>query len=152
MKYNTKILHPAWVTGFIDGEGTFYCGISPKSDMKIGFQVTLQFVITQHIRDVVLMQKLVDFFTCGYLAKDGATKYQFRIRNINDLETHLFPLLEDYPLQTQKSKDYWAFKQIHGLILAKKHLTEEGLNKIRGIKATMNKARMQQQKDSGSWF
>lgn len=55
MKYNSKILNPAWVIGFIDGEGTFYCDISPKPDIKIGYQVTLQFVITQHIRDVVLM-------------------------------------------------------------------------------------------------
>jgi hypothetical protein len=62
MNYNDNILHPAWVTGFIDGEGTFYCGINPKSDMKLGFQVTLEFVITQHIRDALLMQKLVDFF------------------------------------------------------------------------------------------
>jgi hypothetical protein len=46
MNYNDNILHPAWVTGFIDGEGTFYCGINPKSDIKLGFQVTLEFVIT----------------------------------------------------------------------------------------------------------
>ena len=156
MKYNSNILNPAWVTGFIDGEGTFYCGISPKSDMKIGYQVTLQFVITQHIRDVVLMQKFVDFFNCGYLTKDGLTKYQYRIRNLKDLENHLFPLINDYPLHTQKSLDFWAFKQIHGLVSAKQHLTEEGLNKIRGIKATMNRARMQtvykNKKEDDSWF
>jgi hypothetical protein len=143
MNYNDNILHSAWVTGFIDGEGTFYCGINPKSDMKLGFQVTLEFVITQHIRDALLMQKLVDFFNCGYLVKDGPTKYQYRIRNINDLEQHLFPLLNNYPLQTQKALDAEAFRQIHSLILAKKHLTVEGLNQIRSIKATMNKGRMQ---------
>jgi hypothetical protein len=78
--------------------------------MKLGFQVTLEFVITQHIRDTLLMQKFVDFFNCGYLVKDGTTKYQFRIRNINDLEQHLFPLLDYYPLQTQKALDAAAFR------------------------------------------
>jgi hypothetical protein len=131
------------VTGFIDGEGTFYCGINPRSDMKTGFQVTLEFVITQHIRDVLLMHKLVEFFNCGYLIKDGPTKYQYRIRNINDLQNHLFLLLDEYPLQTQKSLDATAFRLIHSLILAKKHLTVEGLDEIRNIKATMNRARMQ---------
>jgi hypothetical protein len=111
--------------------------------MKLGFQVTLEFVITQHIRDALLMQKLVEFFNCGYLVKDGPTKYQYRIRNINDLEQHLFPLLNNYPLQTQKALDAAAFRQIHSLILAKKHLTVEGLNQIKSIKATMNKGRMQ---------
>lgn len=142
MTYNPSILNPAWVTGFIDGEGTFYCGINPKSDMKTGFQVSLEFAITQHIRDVELMAKFVDFFNCGYLAKDGPTKYQFRIRNIEDLNNHLFPLLNDFPLQTQKSLDFLAFKEIHGLILDRKHLTEGGLKQIRAIKDTMNKARM----------
>jgi hypothetical protein len=111
--------------------------------MKLGFQVTLEFVITQHIRDALLMQKLVDFFNCGYLAKDGPTKYQFRIRNINDLEQHLFPLLDRYPLQTQKALDAESFRKIHSFILAKNHLTIEGLDEIKSIKATMNKARMQ---------
>jgi hypothetical protein len=102
--------------------------------MKLGFHVSLEFVITQHIRD---------FFNCGYLIKDGPTKYQYRIRNINDLEQHLFPLLDNYPLQTQKALEAKAFRQIHSLILAKKHLTVEGLDQIRSIKATMIKARMQ---------
>lgn len=110
--------------------------------MIVGYQVTLEFVITQHIRDALLMQKIVDFFGCGYLAKDGTTKYQFRIRNIKDLEQHLFPLLDNYPLQTQKALDAAAFRKIHTMILAKKHLTVEGIEAIKLIKSTMNRARM----------
>lgn len=41
--------------------------------------VSLEFSITQHIRDTKMMQDLVTFFGFGYLAKDGATKYQFRV-------------------------------------------------------------------------
>jgi hypothetical protein len=57
-KFNTNIFHPAWVTGFIDGEGTFYVGIYPKKDLTRGFQVSLEFSVTQHIRDTLTMQNL----------------------------------------------------------------------------------------------
>ncbi len=35
------LLRRSTVTGFIDGEGTFYVGVYPKSDMATGYQVSL---------------------------------------------------------------------------------------------------------------
>ena len=49
-------------------------------------------------------------------------------------------MLETYPLQSCKSLDYVAFRNIHRLIVNKEHLTPEGLDKIQSIKATMNRA------------
>ena len=36
-----------WVTGFIDGEGCFHVSIVKNKTMKTGFEVQLQFSITQ---------------------------------------------------------------------------------------------------------
>jgi len=109
--------------------------------MALGFQISLEFSVTQHIRDVNLMHKLIEFFGFGYLAKDGDTKYQFRVRKTQDL-VKLIHLFEEYPLQTQKRLDAEAFRQVLMLVLAKQHLNPEGLEEIRLIKATMNRARM----------
>lgn len=57
--YNNNILHPQWVVGFIDGEGCFHISVSKNSTMKLGYQVSLEFTITQHIRDKELMNKFV---------------------------------------------------------------------------------------------
>ena len=141
--YNQTIFHPAWVTGFIDGEGTFFIGIQPKSDMKTGYQVILQFTITQHIRDELMIIKFIQFFGCGYLAKDGNTKVQYRIRNFGDL-LHLFELLDNYPLMTQKALDAKAFRDVYTMMLNKEHLTHEGIQKIQVIKSSMNRSRMWQ--------
>lgn len=123
-------------------EGTFYVGISAKRDMALGYLVNLEFCITQHKRDLALMNQLPEFFGCGYIAlMANKTTCQFRIRNINDLEQHLFPLLDRYPLQTQKALDAAAFREVHALVKAKKHLTVEGLQQIRRLKANMNKGR-----------
>lgn len=143
---NTNIFHPAWVTGFIDGEGTFFIDILKNSTMALGYQVQLQFVITQHIRDSALMFKFVDFFGVGYIANDGVTNLQYRIRGYNDFAKGLFPLLDEYPLMTQKSLDADAFRKVHSMMGGKLHLTATGLEEIQAIKATMNRARMSQYK------
>jgi hypothetical protein len=119
--------------------------------MVLGYQVGLEFSITQHQRDLELMLLLPQFFRCGYvtvpyglvsrsLTKDKTT-CQYRIRKIMDLELNLFPLLEEFPLQTQKKPDAKAFREVHALIKAKQHLTAEGLQQIRQLKASMNRGR-----------
>ena len=108
--------------------------------MVLGYQVSLEFSICQHSRDKLMMQKLISFFGFGYLAKDGPTKYQYRVRNTTNLIS-LFSLFDVHPLQTQKQLDAIAFRQVLDLVLAKRHLTLEGLSEIRKIKSTMNRAR-----------
>jgi hypothetical protein len=46
---------------------------------------------------------------------------------------------DKYPLITQKLADYLLFKQVFEMIKNKEHLTIKGLNKIVGIKASINK-------------
>lgn len=140
MKFNPNILHPAWVTGFIDGEGTFHVGVIKKANMRLGCQVQLQFRITQHIRDIELMKKFIQFFGIGLIVNDGPTKVQYRIRTFKHLPV-LFALLDQYPLQTQKALDAQCFLEVYNMMLNKEHLTEIGLEKILAIKATMNRSR-----------
>ena len=141
-KFNTNIFHPAWVTGFIDGEGTFSVGIQKNKTIALGVQVQLQFSITQHIRDLSLMQQFPAFFGAGAVSSDGPTKVQYRMRGFKDLERYLFPLLDKYPLMTQKRLDAEAFRAVHVLMKSGRHLTPDGLNEIRTIKDSMNRGRM----------
>lgn len=106
----------------------------------------LQFSITQHIRDAALMQSIQEFFGCGYIVNDGATKKQFRIRGFNDISNTLIPFLDQYPLHTQKALDLLVFRQVHGMMKNGLHLTPEGLEEIRALKSTINRARMIQYK------
>lgn len=45
---------------------------------------------------------------------------------------------DNYPLMTQKYGDYLLFREVITLMQRKEHLTQEGLNKIVAIKASMN--------------
>jgi hypothetical protein len=138
MNKNYKI-HPAWLSGFIDGEGTFSVDILKNSTIALGYQVQLRFVLTQHIQDKELMYAIKDFLSCGTIVKDTDTKLQLRIRAIKDLEDKLFPILDKYPLQTKKHLDEMIFRQVFIMIKNKEHLTEDGLNKVRYLKSKINR-------------
>lgn len=138
-----------WVLGFIDGEGCFHVAIQKNNTLRCGYQVQLQFCITQHIQDRELMDQLILFcFSLwgkegvGTVNSDGPLKVQYRIRGMDDLEYHLFPFLEKNPLLTKKRLDYEQFRAVHALMRKGLHLTPEGLAQIRLIKGLMNRSRV----------
>lgn len=81
------------------------------------------------------------FFGCGYVIYDSNKKMQYRIRDRQELSKFLFPFFDSNPLLTVKLKDYEDFKRVHAMLEKKLHLTPEGLDKIRSIKAGMNRNR-----------
>ena len=54
------ILEPSWISGFVSAEGNFDVRI-PQSKSKTGYRVQLRIRITQHSRDLKLMEKLVQY-------------------------------------------------------------------------------------------
>ena len=55
---------PYWITGFVDGEGTFDIKIY-SSKTNVGFAVQLRFRIPQHDRDTKLIELLMRYFSSG---------------------------------------------------------------------------------------
>jgi hypothetical protein len=139
--YNTSLINPYWIVGFIDGEGCFHVSVSKNKSSKLGYQVTLEFSITQHIRDKELMEKFIEFFGCGYVVNDTPMKLQYRIRDRKQLSENLFPFIDQNSLLTVKSLDYFDFKHVHSMLENKLHLTPQGLDEIRVIQARMNRNR-----------
>jgi hypothetical protein len=86
--------------------------------MKTGYEVRLEFSITQHVRDAELMSLFKILFNCGYLAFDGPLKVQFRIRSLKQIEDNLLPFLANNPLLTKKSLDVADFIKVFNLMKA----------------------------------
>ena len=59
---------PYWITGFVDGEGTFDIKIY-SSKTNVGFAVQLRFRIPQHERDTKLIELLLKYFSSGSVEK-----------------------------------------------------------------------------------
>ena len=86
------------------------------------------------------MRCLVDNLGCGSIYVENSA-VEYRVTKFNDLTDKILPLFQKYPIQGVKHLDYSDFVKVAELMKNKKHLTEEGLDQIRTIKAGMNKGR-----------
>ena len=136
-----NIPSPYWITGFVNGEGTFDVKIY-SSKNKIGYSVQMRFRVPQHERDTKLIELIMKYFGYGVIEKHS--KYPavcLVIVKFSVITDKIIPFFELYPLTGQKKKDYLDWCKISKLIYKGSHLTMEGLNIIREIKEGMNKKR-----------
>jgi hypothetical protein len=135
--YLTLALNPHYVSGFTDGEGCFFIGVSSDPKFKTGYRVKATFQIGLHAKDLALLEQIKLFFGVGKITKLATESIQFRVSGLEDLNL-IINHFDNYPLLTRKQSDYLLFKEVLNLMKKGKHLTLEGLNRIVSIKATLN--------------
>jgi len=136
------IKNPNWLAGFMSGEGCFFIDIAKSLSRKIGVRVQLTFKAGQHSRDAQLMGSLVSFLGCGrYYQPLGYNHGEFIVQRFFDLDEKIIPFFEKYPLVGDKRQDFSDFKKVVDIVKVKGHLTEQGLEEIRVIKAGMNRGK-----------
>ena len=64
-----NISSPSRLAGFATGESNFFFITVQKSKSKSGLTISLRFSISQHSKDVLFLETLVNYFGCGYVAK-----------------------------------------------------------------------------------
>ena len=126
-----KKLNPYYVTGLVEGEGSFYVGILPRKLGKVDFEVRPSFSLSQHKRNRSLLFKLKEYFGCGSIrfSKKDQT-YKFEVRSLKDLKEKILPHFEKFPLEGEKERDFKILKEIVEMMERKEHLGRKGLLKI----------------------
>jgi hypothetical protein len=105
---------------------------------KIGYQIQLIFILTQHQRDIKLIEILKKYFGSGTVRKDPRHPAVYLILiNLADLTNKIIPFFEKYPILGIKQSDFLDFCKVAKIMSEGKHLTNEGLNLIRKIKNGM---------------
>jgi hypothetical protein len=139
--YDDVILNPKWISGFISAEGNFDVRI-PSTNSNLGYRVQLRFRISQHSRDLILMQKIVDYLGSGKIYKyAGKSAVSLTIVDFKDITNIFIPFFNENPIIGVKLYDYLDWCKIHSLMLNRSHLTVEGIYSIRMIKSGMNTGR-----------
>jgi len=122
----------------VDAEGCFRISILKVPDTRTGYRVRLFFSLSLHSKDLALLEKIQESLGgVGKIYKHGPFSIQLRVYLMEELKI-LINYFDKYPLITQKYADYQLFKQAFLLIDNKEHLTEEGLQKLVAIRASMN--------------
>nr|UDP55548.1 putative LAGLIDADG homing endonuclease [Schizostauron trachyderma]UDP55621.1 putative LAGLIDADG homing endonuclease [Schizostauron trachyderma] len=131
-------LNAQWIVGFVDGEGCFHIGINRNQEMKLGIQVLPEFTVVQHQVDEQVLYALKAYFGCGVVRKNHGTRLCYRVRGHENLRSKIIPFFEKHQLKTRKRIDFAKFRKVVLLMEKKEHLSQDGLEKIRQIKQTMN--------------
>ena len=119
------------VSGFVAGDDGFSIG-----NRKNSGQIYFRFHIAQHSKDLELMQLFVKFFCCGKVdvrSNKSTPRCDFIIQDTSFLLDKVVGHFDLYPLHNLKHEDYLCFKQALLLIKEKRHLTREGLDKIKSL-------------------
>ena len=136
INYNV-MLDPNWISGFVSAEGNFDVRI-PSSNSKLGYRVQLRFRISQHSRDLKLMEKIVEYFGSGKIYKyGGKSAVSLTIVDFTDVTNTIVPFFNKNPIIGIKLYDYLDWCKIHSLMINRSHFTLEGINSIRKIKSGM---------------
>ena len=152
-------LNPQWVSGFTAGDGGFSIYVRPAKDYVLGEKVYCRYHIAQHSKDLELMQLFIKFFGTGKVVVRSNTstpsppgdpsgtgsrqgRCDFLVQDTSFLLDKIISHFDLYPLLNLKQKDFICFKKALLLIKEKKHLTREGLDKIKSLNLEMNSNRL----------
>lgn len=127
-----------WLAGFTDADGSFYVNFVASSKMLCGYQTVLNIAWSQ--KDPEILQLIQAQFK-GTLAHNKTTgAYVLTIKS----QEQLAILLSIFTVHTLRGRKYCDFLDactIYSMMKAKEHLTIQGVDKIRAIKARMNQRR-----------
>lgn len=102
----------------------------------------LSIQVSQHLRDEELLKSFVSYLGCGVYNKVKNEEHGvWIVTGLSDILNIIIPFLRKHPIRGVKGEDLQDFCRVAELMKDKKHLTIEGFEEIRRIKAGMNRAR-----------
>lgn len=109
-----EIPDPFWLAGFASAEGCFLVNIYNSSSTKSGKGVSLAFLITQHVRDSLLLTRFERYLGCGkYSDRSDKVKVgDFAVYKYSDIVEKIIPFFYKYPILGVKNYNFRDFSRI----------------------------------------
>ena len=142
--YQNK-LNPYYITGFIDGEGSFCVSFGFHKTLSRRVEIRPEFEIELRADDSKVLNRIRQAIGCGKVYKLNYERYgwyphiKLKISNNKDLTKYLIPFLDKYPLQARKAQSYKLFKEVVQMVARKEHLTDAGFKRITVLRNKMRK-------------
>lgn len=135
-----KKLHPEYIAGFIDGEGSFNISLSRHKTLRRRVEVRAAFEIELRADDRKILERIRNSIGCGSIYELNYKRYdwhphvKYKISSVKDLSEFLIPFLDRHRLKAKKKKVYQMFRKVVLLMKEKRHLDDEGFQEIVGIR------------------
>nr|YP_010715988.1 hypothetical protein P2Y88_mgp03 [Paraisaria gracilioides]WDE74386.1 hypothetical protein [Paraisaria gracilioides] len=108
-----------WLAGFTSAEGSFMIRVLNSPNHKLNKKIQLEFNLSQHVRDEILMRAIANYFQAGSVSINRNASI-FRVVNFSELTEIILPIFINYPIQGIKYFDYLYFLRAAEIIKYKK--------------------------------
>ena len=147
-----KPLNPHFFSGFVQSDGCFHIGLQKDKTAKYKIRIKPTFYVTQlnskdkKISPVLRMAR--NLLQVGHYIPDRKNNCSsLCVNTLKDLNNNVLPHFEEYPLLSEKKKDYIVFKQIVEKMNKKLYNTLIGFCDIYNLALSMNKNGAYRKKD-----
>lgn len=142
MAESSHIITPENISGFVVGEGCFYVEFGKDSKYLLGVRVRPAFTIELAEDDIDILISMKSIIGCGnvyhldygryqgYQQKKWRRHVKYKVSNITDISQKLIPFFQKHPLFGKKAKAFDVFRRVVSAVLAKEHLSQDGLKRI----------------------
>lgn len=132
-------IDPRYITGFVDGEGSFLVSFSIRNKIHIGIESRPSFTVSQNRRSKQVLEEIQAYFQCGSIRYNNHDQtYKYEVRSLHDLISKIVPHFEQYSLRTSKKYDFEVFRKICIRMSNAEHKTIEGTRQILEMAYEMN--------------
>jgi hypothetical protein len=115
----------------------------PKGGSSLNYRLICEMHITQNIHSIRVLRAIKIYLNCGVIKVDNkaTNTIRYQVSSYKDIANKIIPFLDKHPLLTSKYLNYLTFKEAINLMINKKHLTSEGIQKIQDLANQMNTKR-----------
>ncbi len=130
-----------YISGYVDGEGSFHVAIQKVPHVKFGYQILPEFHVSQSKNRPVVLEALKKLWQCGYIkdnfrGKDNNLVYV--VRNRKDLLSKVIPFFRNFPMLSSKQEDFKKFASIVEAMNEGTHLEKKSFLKLIELALSMN--------------
>ena len=132
----------SYISGFVDGEGSFHVAIQRNPSTSIGWQLVPEFRVSQDVSRRRVLDLIEERLGCGSIRENHRgtrdTTLVFVVRRRRDLLERVIPFFEKNPMLSCKQDEFVTFAAIVRWMAAGEHLSVEGYRRLAGIALEMN--------------
>jgi hypothetical protein len=131
----------SYISGYVDGEGSFSVSVQRNRSCSVGFQLVPEFHVSQNGDRAQVLELIRQRLGCGYIKPNSKRDRAmvFVVRNRDDLLTRVIPFFERSPLLSAKQADFQTFARVvRGMALGH-HLTLAGFGELLELALSMNR-------------
>jgi LAGLIDADG endonuclease len=132
-----------YLSGYVDGEGSFHVAIQRNPSTRLGWQLVPEFHVSQNPERASVLLLLKEQLDCGRIQRNGRAggrdaSLVFVVRRRSDLLNKVIPFFESHPILSEKRLEFEAFETIVRAMARGEHLTEAGFLRLLAIAEAMN--------------